>query len=417
MSEAAHNPANAPIRRPNDHEQRLKADALKLWEADRMRLMLHQPFVAMLAMRLDLIPVVDDRLSTACTDGERVFVNARFLHRLSPAERVFVLAHEVWHCAARHPLRRGRRQPRRWNIAADHEVNALLRDEGLSLARDCVYFPDLHGRNAESVYASQPCADLLDKGRGELADEHDIRAELASGIQDPDFDTFEINEDGWGNWPARVVAVAQQMQRIHGELPGNIHRFVDAYRKPQVPWREVLSQFVTRTLGDERVWLPPHRRWISRGLYLPSRRGQCLEATVAIDTSGSTTPYLPRFLGELIGLASSFGRYELRLLLCDYAIQKEITISDETPWEPGRLDFLGGGGTSFMPVFEHLARAAPPPALIFFTDGYGRAPSRAPDYPVLWALTPDGLPPAHWGERLWLDEEAPISTDVQGRYA
>ena len=59
--------------------------------------MLRQPFVAMLAMRLDLVPVVDDRLDTACTDGERIFVDARFLHGLSAADRAFVLAHEVWH--------------------------------------------------------------------------------------------------------------------------------------------------------------------------------------------------------------------------------------------------------------------------------------------------------------------------------
>lgn len=417
MNTVADTNGKPSVRRPTAREEQLKREALSLWEADRMRLMLHQPFVAMLAMRLDLIPVVDDRLATACTDGERIFVNARFLHGLSPFDRVFVLAHEVWHCAARHPLRRGRREARRWNIAADHEVNALLHDEGLRLPRDCIYFPEMHGRNAEVVYASSLCDELDDTERGDLADDHEPDTSLESGVQDPDFDAFSLSGD-WDNWPARVVAVAQQIERIHGELPGNIHRFVDAYRKPQVPWREVLSQFVTRTLGDERVWLPPHRRWISRGLYLPSRRGQKLEATVAIDTSGSTSGYLSLFLGELIGLAASFGRYRLRLLLCDFEIQQELVLTDETPWEPEQLDFQGGGGTSFLPVFRHLEESdAPPSALIFFTDGFGRAPRRAPPYPVLWAITPDGIPPVRWGECLRLPEERHIAHTVQGRYA
>ncbi|MFC4976714.1 hypothetical protein ACFPTY_19975 [Halomonas beimenensis] len=36
-----------------------------------------------------------------------------------------------------------------------------------------------------------------------------------------------------------------------------------------------------------RQWLPPSRRHIHRGLYLPSRYGSHLELTVALDNSGS----------------------------------------------------------------------------------------------------------------------------------
>lgn len=395
--------AIARSRRPDAAEEGVKREAGRLWEADRARLMLRHPFVAMLAMRLDLVPVVDDRLSTACTDGERVFVDARFLHRLSAADRAFVLAHEVWHCAARHLLRRGPREAERWNIAADHEVNALLRDEGLALPDDCIYFPAHHGQNAETVYARPDCDAARAAGRGRLADQHSLGAGSEGAVQDPDLDVFDPTGD-WGQWPARVVAVAQQLERLHGQLPAGMRQFVESYRKPQVDWRRVLARFVTRTLGDQRAWLPPSRRWIHRGLYLPSRRGHRLDLTVAIDTSASTAAYLPTFMGELMGLAASFGRYRLRLICCDVEIQSDFEITDETRWDPAELDFSGAGGTSLTTVFRQLARETPPPALIYFTDGYGPAPRRAPGYPVLWALTAEARVPADWGESLWLVE-------------
>ncbi|KEZ76596.1 DUF2201 family putative metallopeptidase [Salinisphaera hydrothermalis] len=392
-------------RAPGPEEAALKHSAARLWEADRAQLMLRQPFVAMLAMRLDLVPVVDDRLDTACTDGERIFVDARFLHALSAADRAFVLAHEVWHCAARHLLRRGRREARRWNVAVDQEVNALLCDEGLRLPHDCVYRAEWHGLNAETVYTRLADDETGDLARGRSADQHELRVGFGEGesVRDPDLDCFDTNGD-WGQWPARVVAVAQQIERQRGEMPAGIAQLVDGYRRAEVPWRRVLARFVTRTLGDERHWLPPSRRGIYRGLYLPSRRGWQLTLTVGIDTSGSTALHLPAFLGELIGLAASFGRYRLRLLFCDAAIQHERIVSDDAPWDPAELDFAGGGGTSLTPVFDRLESEAPPAALIYFTDGYGPAPRQAPAYPVLWALTPGGRRPAAWGESLWLAE-------------
>ena len=204
----------------------------------------------------------------------------------------------------------------------------MLRDEGLRLPRDCIYRAEWHGLNAETVYSRLADDDTADLDRGQSADQHELRPVSGPGhrageiVRDPDLDGFDTNGD-WGQWPARVVAVAQQIERQRGELPAGIAQLVESYRRAEVPWRSVLARFVTRTLGDERHWLPPSRRGIYRGLYLPSRRGWQLTLTVAIDTSGSTAIHLPVFLGELIGLAASFGHYRLRLLFCDAAIQYE----------------------------------------------------------------------------------------------
>ena len=38
-----------------------------------------------------------------------------------------------------------------------------------------------------------------------------------------------------------------------------------------------------------------------------------------------------------------------------------------------------------------------PNVFIYLTDGEGDAPTKAPDYPVIWCLTEGGVKPVKWG--------------------
>lgn len=386
-------------------QQIAKREALALWEADRARLLLAQPFLGLLAMQLELVPVVDPRLPTAATDGERAYVSAEFLHSLSAAEREFVLAHEVWHCAALHFVRRGQREQELWNLAADHEVNALLEEQGLAVPEGAVLYPSQRGKNAEAVYAWLQDNPGAVRDRGPWADEHRLRPALGEDDRDPD---FRPGRGNWPSWPARVVAAAQQAERQHGTLPAGVEQWVESLRRPALPWRNVLNRFVADSLPARRQWMPPNRRFVSRGLYLPSRQRETeLEVALAIDTSGSTRAYLPQFLAELRGVVRAFGAYRLRVLMCDADIHSDSVYDPRHPLPVEGMTFPGGGGTDFRPVFERLSVASgAPKALIFLTDGFGPAPTQAPPYPVLWVLTPQGERPAEWGESLRLPEDA-----------
>lgn len=60
-------------------------------------------------------------------------ISPDFLAELTEEELMFVLYHEVSHVALGHTIRRGDRDPKQWNIAADLIVNAsLAKDMGLS---------------------------------------------------------------------------------------------------------------------------------------------------------------------------------------------------------------------------------------------------------------------------------------------
>lgn len=201
-----------------------------------------------------------------------------------------------------------------------------------------------------------------------------------------------------------IIQAAQVVERTQGHLPAHIQGIVVKLRKPELPWRELLRQFVTGCYGGSRHWLPPERRYVSRGLYLPSYRDNRLNAVMAIDTSGSTTGDLPQFFAELSSMLNSFGKYELTVIQCDCVIQHVETFSDDRRFPRNyQWESYGHGGTSFVPPFEYVKEhRLKHDIFIYLTDGYGNAPDKAPRYPVLWILTHDGQKPATWGRAIKL---------------
>ena len=439
------------LRTPDAEDRKRKDKARAQWERDRASLVFQQPFIASLALYLDVVAVMDDRLRTASTDGRRVFVDVDFLASLDEEERLFLLAHEVWHCALGNLKRQGEREAERWNFAIDHEVNALLIEQGFKMPADGVFYRDMVGKNAEEVYEwlerGGPAAaeredeggpqSALAGGRGRLADQHlgaaASRAEQAAGEgepsevppreepaagepraagesergrgprYDPDYGPY-LDRAELERWPGRVLIAAQQHERRFGTLPGGLQAVVDRLRHPTLPWRELLRQFITRLYGGERTWLPPSRRHLARGLFLPSRREETVSLTVALDTSGSTYEYLGEFLSELSGLVTTFGRYRIRVLQCDCEITLDRVFDADDPLDASVLPVGGLGGTNFTPVFELLGAAEERTPLVYLTDGDGPPIARAPDFPVLWILTPGGRAPVPWGEVILLPE-------------
>jgi predicted metal-dependent peptidase len=415
-----------------------KAKTLELLAQDRQKLLTKLPFTGSLVMRLDLVPVSDERLPTAATDGDRIFVDIDFYAKLTAEERLFVLAHEVWHCALLHFLRRGDRNQKLFNIAADLEIHFLLTDEGLKAPFVLPHDPNWKGLSAEEIYERlgkwkpQPCRGchrgdtgegresehIKGQGDGQGFDKHleknddpgkagnEERADGANKGRDPDYSP-EIAPGAEERCRERLTAAVQQCERTKGTLPAGLKAVVEAVLRPEIGWRELLAQFVTSCYGGSRRWLPPARRHVHEGLYLQSMRSERLRAIVAIDTSGSTQGDLPKFFSELDALLGSFGSYELTVIQCDADIGSVEAFDDATPLDPDReWEATGGGGTDFRPVFSYIDEhpELDPNLLIFFTDGYGDYPDRAPAYPVMWLLTKDGECDVDWGMQVKFKE-------------
>lgn len=389
---------------PTNQERELKAYWLHELEADRARLLLTQPFTAMIALNLEIVPVLDSRLDTAATDGRSIFFQIRFIEQLSQSARTFVLAHEVWHVVCGHLQRRRDRQSEIWNIAVDHEVNSLLQCDGLEIPKDGIYFAKQKGKSAESVYEWLQSQVETPLSHGQVQfDQHDIGSLLGEVgmlegecIDDPDYRPQTVDAELAQVWRERIASVANSVKG-QGKLPAHLEQFINEKVDPQLPWYQLMRQFVQRIYGGNRSWLPPARRHIYRGLYLPSMRTQALKVAVAIDTSGSTKDDLPKFLSELEALLTEFDRVEVTLIECDAKISRVRFFTESNVYELRNTTLKGGGGTDLRPPFTHLCSSSPA-CLIYLTDGFGPVPDMPPTYPVLWVITEKGVAPSSWGQ-------------------
>ena len=398
-------------------DDKIKELTLRGMEQDRQKLLMRQPFIGMILMHLDFVPITSG-CRTACTDGSRVFMNCQFYAKLDLEERLFVLAHETWHCVLLHFARQQNRNPEKFNIATDLEIHFILQKEKMREPFVLPHDPDWDGLSAEEIYeklghkkeyggkrekCKNPgcCSKGFDSNEQSF-DEHIYAGQAKQDSEnDPDFAPC-VNAQSVENMRKIVIQTACSIERRQGTLPGNLKEIVDRLRKPELNWKELLKQFVTSCLGGSRRWLPPARRYVGMGLYLQSRRNEKFSAVMAIDTSGSTTGDLPQFFAELSSLLKSFGNYELTVIQCDAEIQHMEKFSGDTPLPSNyQWESYGHGGTSFIPPFEYVKEhKLRPDIFIYLTDGYGDAPEKAPQFPVLWVLTNDGEEPALWGKKI-----------------
>jgi hypothetical protein len=121
----------------------------------RTRLCTRTPFLGSLLLFAETI--FTNKISTAATNGQQIFINPQFFERLTLDQQEAILLHEVLHAALLHVSRGRGRHAERWNIAADIVVNGVLAREGFALPQDIVRAQALEQYSVEEVY------DLLEK--------------------------------------------------------------------------------------------------------------------------------------------------------------------------------------------------------------------------------------------------------------
>lgn len=409
---------------PSEEDEGAKLKSLQDWTDDRMKLLAWRPFIGTLAMNLELIPVVDHRCQTASTDGKRIFFNPHFLNSLTNDERMTILAHEIWHCGMSHFMREhGRIEDHEmWNHAIDHEVNSLLEDDGFRIPSGAILYGKYKGESAETVF------ELIKNGtiemRGQCLDDHGSSApgedtepghDGTDGYSTVDSDsegnlTVKVDsdfrprrsDDVWKDWKNKMMAAAQQCHD-RGHDMGNYRSHLDDLFSSKLHWKEILRQFLTPMFDSTRKWLPPNRRHIYKKMYLPSlQKEKQLKIVIAVDTSGSTTGDIVKtFVSEVYSILNSFGGYVLRLIQCDMFIQDDELFDMDNPFIAEKFSLKGGGGTDFHPVFDLIAEDEEDPEIVLYlTDGYGSAPKKQPNYPVIWGVIEGGIMPVKWGQMM-----------------
>lgn len=196
-------------------------------------------------------------------------------------------------------------------------------------------------------------------------------------------------------WNERLIRAAT-IQAGVGSMPASLSRLVDKLLKPKMDWRAILAGMATAATKSNITFRRPDRRWIGRGLYLPSLYDETLrEVVVIIDDSGSCYEEVPQFISEAVAIFDQFPGCLVRLVRCD---THPTHVCD---WEPGQDDpsfapnvtVGAGGGTSFVRPFSELlpdmSGIWQPSIVVYLTDLDGElpGPEHDPGCPTLWVCT------------------------------
>ena len=418
-----------------------------------------QPFFGSLALRLPIR--ADASRETLASDGHEIRYSPEWVADTGADLVKTAIGRVVLACTLKHHTRRGERDPGRWQMASQFVTHGLLRDAGFKLPPEAEAWD---GISVEQAYDrlpepqdddgrgggedgpppspgggtgggddpqpgsddDEPGGDNDPSGGGDQSDGDD-RDEGDGNDEAPSVDpagTGEIMDAGARNsadamssdapldvnaeeraWD-EAMHQALNLAKAQGLAPGAVEEAIRDAHRSTLDWRSLLRRYMTDAAPRDYSWSVPNRRFIDRGLYLPSMRTEGIGTlAVIIDTSGSVdTDVLAAFWSEVREVAAEIEPERVTVLQVDAAVQDE---QDYAAGElPERIVVKGRWGTDFRPGFARLAeRGEQPACCLYFTDmECDRYPENEPSFPVLWcdwsgAL---GLPPQPppWGEHI-----------------
>lgn len=347
----------------------------------------------------ELAALFTTEVPIAATDGTNLILNPEKFFEFPLGERVFIVAHEILHCILNHcvlaePMRRSKLvkyvdgtaldyDQQQMNMAMDYVINDILVTDKIGTFPTVgLHDPKIATQNDSfmdtyrKIYEKDP-----DGGKGKGGFDVILQPGAGQG-QDPGQASQQRSQPEWDT----AVAAALASAKAQGKLPASLERLLSEVVSPTVAWQDHIRAFFARKVGSGSYdWRKPDRQLINRDIYHPRRSGNgCGEVVVAIDTSGSIGQReLNVFFGELTGILDDVRPSKVYVMWCDAKVHRVDEVEDSSDVET--LKPAGGGGTSFIPVFEEIEKLdIYPECLVYLTDGMGSFPQNAPNYPVLW---------------------------------
>lgn len=430
---------NAVLRkRKEDKAARISALAAQIIQLSRDRILMHMRFldVALAA----LLPREKAGASGFFCDGRHLYYDAQAVIRAYRKEQASVMRmmlHVLFHFLFSHSFRYDKVEKEVWDLAVDlaaeHAVMELMLPETELKS-------DLRKKEALSYFENQGVKLTAEKlyrylRRNPLAvDEQAFLARLF----------YMDDHDGWGEREELVISLAEWKrisERAKAELKsfsqgknaGAVEENLAEAMADRVDYRAFLRRFVVPgevvKSNEEEFDYIAYTYGLSQYGNVPivepleyREVNQIHDFVIAIDTSASCRGETVRaFLRHTYSImktsACFFDEMLVHIIQCDHEVRSDTVIHDQ-----GELDafltkgkLVGFGSTDFRPVFTYVdalierGEIANLKGMIYFTDGQGVYPEKAPDYETVFAfLNEDELPntaPA-WAVRICIDEDA-----------
>jgi len=373
----------------------------------KAKLLVEYPYFGTLASKLELI--VNDNIESFVSNGVKVEYREDYLDGLETNEIEFILANGAMHASLAHEKRKNNRSGWLWQMATDIAINDMLIENGLKIPYGAEYRKRFSGMYAEEIYAELKADILRDD------EELEYEADNADDVEKKDNEKKEKKEEDSQveeQTPEQLQEEILQEQLLaeeaisllagefkKGEAPESIERFFSLEYEGKIDWREELKSALDRYFRDDYTLLPPSKKLLYTGIYLPSSISQTFRLVIVVDSSGSVDEeLLNTFLSEVNFLMNLVSNYQIELLVCDDKVHSHKTFYSGETLE---VELKGNGGTDYRPAFKYVEENLDDvKLLLYFTDLEGFFPKDTPNYDVKWVSDREGV--VEFGEILYL---------------
>lgn len=325
----------------------------------KAKLMLENPYFGSIVSTLEF--GINNEIETYKNNGEKLLYNESYIDEIDGDDVEFILASSAMHRVLQHQNRAIDRHSKVWQFASELVVNAMMIQNGFELPIKATYQDRFRGMYVEEVYAV-----LINEMEDEYAQENEEQITQDDESLDQEF----------------LEQLFKKLENADA-LPKDLEYILTRHKSHRINWRDELYRYIATYDKSQFNFFPPNRKYLYRGIYIPSLSSDLLSIVIAIDTSGSIDDeLLAIFLAEVEAIMENYPHYQIELIQADNKVQSHEIF---TTGEPLNYTIKGRGATNFIPTFEYIDdKIGTPTLLIYFSDGAGKFPQIAPSYDVLW---------------------------------
>jgi len=364
------------------------ADALKI---AKITLMMQKNTVYYTTILFSMKQLITEEIPSAATDGRSLLVNPIFFTDLTPNERIGLLAHEVLHVALDHMHRRGDRDPKWYNIAADYVINGFLDTAKYALPKGGLLDHKYDGMNTEQVYdiiykksETEKCNILkqcTDNGSGMNGADVSYPEQAAPGQA--------VGQDEVTTIILRATTQAKLAKQPPGSIPGEVEIELANTLNPPLPWHIILQNYLTDFANDDYSFRRPNKRFLPDH-YMPVAHSEALpHIAIAVDSSSSVSDEeFNVFITKIAEIQQTMHPKKITVIDFNTVLKSTQELrEDQNPFK--ELKFVGRGGTRIQPVHDWVAEHRPTLILVFTDGEFTKTSPKNSSIPLLWIIHDD----------------------------
>ena len=345
--------------------------------------------------------------------------------------------HSLLHCIFNHSFDYDRVNQELWDISCDIAVENIIMElelPALTLATDVErksmlrgLYKELNVLTAQKIYRHfliNPLA-KIDKLRFIELFAQDRHVYWSKA------ENYEISAQDWQKISERIKTDLSSFSKNASHSESLIKNLTQA-TKERYDYKKLLERFTVMgeelTVNDEEFDYIYYTYGLSHYGNMPLIEPlefkdvkKVRDFAIVLDTSascqgGMIKAFLKTTYDILKNTESFFSKINVHIIQCDNEVHSDVKIASDSDFEDfiknGKL--VGYGGTDFRPAFDYVDGLIADneyenfKGLIYFTDGYGIYPHRAPDYDCMFVFVKrdDRRPELPWwGIRVELEED------------